>query len=243
MRTALIYPPALQYLFQDQTYHLVLAHLFQQKNYRDFVRQLKGHKILDNGAAESQLTKGRNLIEIGWTWEVNEIVVPDLPMDYHGTLATARQFKQHVVSDFEYIGVAQGRTISEVMACMNGLSLLSYITKLALPRSLCRDHKLNRYYLAETLHRMDLPSRFKAVHCLGSSAWPKEAVSLAEIPIIVGIDTSMPVKLGLNQLDISKVREYHQQPTKNEYFDIETVTLEQETCIVNNARTYREWAA
>jgi hypothetical protein len=243
VQTALIYPPALQYLMEDQTYHLVLAHLFPQQRYDSFVRTLKGYKILDNGAAEEQLVRGKSIIETAWTWEVDEIVVPDFPGAWRSTLEYAQDFKRFARPDFKYAGVAQGREIDEVLACIRGLSFLDYISVLMLPRSLCAEERTNRYYLAEALTE-EFGSRFEAFHILGSSWWIREVVTLAELPQVRGIDTSMPVKMGLHCIDIATTSEhYNTFPTQGDYFDIESIDSEQEECIVRNARTFRSWAA
>jgi hypothetical protein len=245
VQTALIYPPALNRLFQDQDYHLVLAHLFRQPNYRTFCRHLHGHKILDNGAAEGQTVNFEDLIQTAWTLEVDEIIVPDVPKDFRRTYNTALEFGQQIgehVKDFKYIGVAQGKMLSEVIACINGLSHLDYITGLALPRNICDIDKMQRYFVAQMVEE-SWPGRFEFIHCLGSSSWLREVVVLTEIPQVRGIDTSMPVKLGLHGITIADHQGYDMAPTKDDYFSIEDIGWNQEQFIDDNVRTYREWAA
>jgi len=228
---------------KDQDYHLVLAHLFPQKTYRDFVRGLRGHKILDNGAAEEQTVFGKDVIEAAWTWEVAEVVVPDVPGNYFETWQAAREFEKFVVPDFKYMGVAQGNDMSEVMACINGFSFLEYITVLGLPRSLCIEHRMNRYYLAEIMTER-WGSRFNAIHILGSSWWLREVVALTELPLVRGIDTSMPIKMGLHNIDIARTDEhYNTFPTQEDFFNIEAVGSSQEEYIARNVNTFRSWAA
>ena len=244
MHTALIYPPDLHHLFQDQEYHLVLAHLFPHKKYRDFVRTLKGYKILDSGSAEGAPISGRELIEIAWTWEVNEVIVPDVYNGhYRDNLDLAVDFERHIVPDFKYMGAVQGHGIEEVMACLNGFSFLEYITTIGLPRNLNRDNKQDRTFIAQDVIPKWTEGRFESVHCLGCSEWVRE-VALLSMDGVRGIDTSMPVKLGLDYRYLGGIASYTPSPTTDEYFlaDYDLDDL-QRGFIERNVELFRTWAA
>jgi hypothetical protein len=174
----------------------------------------------------------------------DEVVVPDKMGDCDTTIKMARAFEKiaRAHPEFKYVGVVQGRNMAEHVKCARALSFLDYIRVLALPRNMCKVHRLQRYYFAEVIPEMsDMAARWDAIHCLGASSWTREIVALTELPLIRGIDTSMPVVLGLAWLDLATTSDYTPRPIG--YFKLAAVDQSQEVYIERNVRTYLEWAA
>lgn len=192
-------------------YHMILPNL-PSRDYYDFYKQVEGHKILDNGAAEGSQVHFEELIALGWELGVDEIVVPDVMGDFRKTCDLATQFEQFLKKNpfppgFEpgFIGVAHGKTLSEILTCINNFAYNTYIDVLALPRILTvtMDDPFIRYNLMRgKIFEERINPYFEAVHALGSSQFPKEAILLMDTPMR-GIDTSFPGVMSMAQKNIS----------------------------------------
>ena len=236
MKVALITPFDLLDLAALSDYHLLLPQHFPNETYRRFYGDVKGFKILDNGAAEGYAADYVELHDLGQQWGVNEIVVPDALQDCNRTIELARRFEPHVRSEFGYVGVAQGQTLAEVIKCITYFSFADWITTLALPRSLNQIHWSQRFTILEPLVK---EYKFDAIHCLGGSGWIREIVALQGSGLVRGMDTSLPVVLGLASKTLMDDEYVSRQPN---YFDVK---VERNSylweVIYDNVRTYLEW--
>jgi hypothetical protein len=195
VKLALITPIDLLDFAALSDYHLVLPQLFDNERYRRFYTDAKGFKILDNGAAEGYTADGRELHDVALAIGAAEIVVPDCMGDCAETIRLARAFEPYVQSGYNYVGVAQGRTIAEVVKCITFFEHTPWITTLALPRILNSIHKTTRFNLIEPILK---EFKFHALHCLGASAWVREVLAIADLDVTArGMDTSLPVVMGL----------------------------------------------
>lgn len=243
---ALIAPFSLMSRIPRTGYHLVLAHLLDDPTYLDFFRQAEGYKILDNGAAEGSLVRPRDLIAKASWVNADEVVVPDVLGNCDGTIQRARDFrvvaKEH--SEFKYMGVIQGTNISECMKCLTAMTLLEYITVLALPRHLTSIHRMMRANMVEVILDMEYGARFEAVHCLGSGSWTREAVVLADLPLVRGIDSAMPVVMGMHGTNIRRSPDpYVASKHKGEFFGHLVGSESELGLIYDNCLTFLDWSA
>ena len=218
---------------------MVLPHLAHQKRYKDFFRQRdkNDYIILDNGAAEEFEFGTKHLFTIANHLGAHEIVVPDALGDTEETLARALAFGRYADPKYRYMGVAQGQSFQEVLKCMNAyleMGSLNYITTIGLPRLLTYQDKRMRVTLAEWIatNHFDATLEF---HALGASNWVKEAMVLSDYPCIRGIDTSMPVYMGLEDLSIH-TDEYIPRPP--EFFEVSVPTTQADM----NCNIYLLWA-
>jgi hypothetical protein len=253
MKVALICPPALLERYGRLThYHLVLPHLLESKKYSDFYRERRANGdfiILDNGAAEGLEYGPRHLHRLAKEVEANEIVVPDTLGDYLDTISKAKAFVPYADPDFKYMAVIQGSTMEEVLKCLYYITSapdMMYITSLGLPRVLNTiDHHF-RAILASTIIREGIHEKFQ-IHFLGYSKWIREVTSLANIaegheaphwdaPGFRGIDTSMPIYMGLAGRYILE-NNYVERP--DNYFDITHDRYEQ---VMANINAFLIWA-
>jgi hypothetical protein len=237
VKIALITPIDMLDLAGLSDYHLLLPHLFDNEQYRRFYTDVKGFKILDNGAAEGYSTDHNELHDLGLAWSVDEIVVPDVLGDCDATIDLARKFEPYVREhDFRYVGVAQGRTIAELLKCITYFQYAPWITTLALPRHINTIHHTQRFNLIEPIVK---EFKFDAVHCLGASSWIREVLAIDSLGCVRGMDTSLPVVLGLEGMAL---RDDNYVPRQPDFFDrqVERKGYTWEV-IYDNCRTYLDW--
>lgn len=178
---------------------MILPHLYPYPQYSNHYKGGSDFKILDNGVAEGIQTSVEDLFNIAATLGVHEIVVPDVMGDCDSTIDLALDFKRHARSGFQYMGVAQGKSMVEVLRCATALDKMGYMSTLGVPRVLNRViHKAFRLmFLESSLPRETFD--FVDYHCLGTSEWIMEIKALADLnnAKLRGIDTSLPCVMGL----------------------------------------------
>lgn len=251
MNVALIYPPAFLKRWGQRTqYHLILPHLCHQKRYQDFYlarSKESDYVILDNGAAEDVTFGPKHLLTLADLVEADEIVVPDTLFDAEETIAKAMAFSRYAIPELEqsgkpvkYMGVLQGTNLQEVMKCLvafTEMPALSYITTIGIPRLLVRNEETDKYIrvsIAEYVESQNLHLSYE-FHALGSTPYLQEVKMLSMYKSIRGIDTSVPVSMGLNGLDI---RETTARRHEN-YFDLSRGNIQMTE---RNIETYLAWA-
>ncbi len=243
MNVALICPPHLLEKYGTVTkYHLVLPHLFRSQKYLRFYQTRKDDfVILDNGAAEGYEFGAKHLLTLAKDVGANEVVIPDTMGDANDTLAKAQYFARYAQPEYQYMFVLQGKTVEEVMFCLNNLdngAMFSYVTTIGIPRHLHKIDKNFRLNLTEHLIKEAFNDKFE-IHFLGASSWMREAVVLAEAVQYVenfrGIDTSMPIYMGLEDRYIN-VDRYMSRP--DNFFD----RTDDNKAVQANIDTYLDWA-
>jgi hypothetical protein len=208
--------------------------------YRNHYKGGHDFKILDNGVAEGLLANIDDLFDYAVQLGVHEIVVPDVLGDCDATIDAALDFKQHARTGYQYMGVAQGRSMAEVIKCAAALDGMGYMHTLGIPRVLNRViHKTFRQTLLETILPREVLN-FVDYHCLGTSEWTQEVKALADIgsPKLRGIDTSLPCVMGVAGKELGD-NEYVGR--SNDYFGTIPTGWQWECCW-GNVRTFLEWA-
>lgn len=221
---------------------MVLPHLLRSKTYTDFYRNIPGFKILDNGEAENVRDKFTDidLLTLGLAIGADEIVVPDVIRHCDLTIQKAHQFWD-VLGKFEnrfkFMGVVQGRSHAELMKCLNGLVYTDYISSLGIPRHLPETigDKSIRIWLAEFINE-EFPGY--DIHFLGAHSFVKEALLAAELGFVRGMDTSAPVVIGLERMDI-RTAYYGRQ---SGFFKLDADEL-QHKWIDHNVSTFIDWCS
>lgn len=197
-------------------YHMVLPEgILKSEDYIRFYNDCIGYKILDNGLVEGQQHDGTELNDMARAVGASCIVVPDTYRNATDTIEKVRHFeKHHVNEDLDYMGVIQGLTLDEVVKCIYFYDHTEWITHIAIPRILCDMHKMQRVTLVETMIDMQTKGDLRPdleFHALGASPWVKEALMLNEAGCH-GMDTSLPVVLGLTGTGLDEVYKTR-QPT------------------------------
>jgi len=211
--------------------------------YPSYLNHYKGgsdFKILDNGVAEGVETPWDDLFNIATQLGVHEIVVPDVMGNCDATIDSALDFKKNARAGFQYMGVAQGRSLTEVVKCSVALDKMGYMTTLGLPRVLNRTiHKTFRSAYLETILQREVYD-FTAIHCLGTSEWIQEVKALADMnnPKLRGIDTSLPCVMGLAG---KRLGEHEYRGRTGDFFGAVSTPFTWEECY-RNCVTFLEWA-
>ncbi len=224
----------------------MLPHLFRGTKYLGFyqTRSKEGDFIiLDNGAAEGFVYGHKHLFTLAEDVGATEIVIPDTLGDANETLAQAQYFARFARPDYQYMFVLQGKTADEVLFCLRNLdngNMFSYVTTIGIPRHLYNINKHFRQTLTEFMIKEHFNDKFD-IHFLGANKWTSEVFTLAEITKGLdgfrGIDTSLPIYMGLEDIDIKYLRGYIERPA--DYF---TRSDDNPETIEANIKTYLLWA-
>jgi hypothetical protein len=172
------------------------------------------------------------------------IVIPDSLLDSEMTIGHAMSFTPHVRPEYEYMGVLQGMTMDEVMNCLKWYAHktpLQYITTLGIPMRLNQIDPHFRLNFLKFLIDQNFHLQFR-LHFLGVTRWVHEVLLLAELARSVehesegiGIDTSVPVRLGLARKGLRQ-GDWEERPEN--YFETTTSTPEAHM----NVNAFLEWA-
>ena len=218
---------------------MVLPHLFQEKRYRDFYRKRSkegDYIILDNGAAEGLEFGNKHLYTIAEAIGVSEIVVPDTLGDANDTIGKGLAFGRHTRDGYRYMMVAQGTTITE---CMQTIDMIAtdtkfmYVTAIGIPRLLNYEDRHARFKIATFIKQNDY-DRSLEIHYLGADSHLNEVMLLGETGVGRGIDTSAPVYMAMEGLELTD--SYVTRP--EDYFK----RSRNNSTIKRNIDTYLDWA-
>jgi hypothetical protein len=227
-------------------YHLALPHLLEVPEYEDFYRQTPGYKILDNGVAEGVQTEASMLLSWAQRISAHEIVVPDAMRDFRTTVEKVREFRNiaKFASEFKYAAVVQGKNPHEWATCVQFYVEEDWIDVIMFPRCMNLEHKEARAQMIVSLAHRDLLGG-KQIHCLGASKWVDEVKVLSHIAhhdgsyVIRGMDTSLPVVLGISGVDINSKQYLHRPAT---YFEWEVIRDSRVGQLVeHNVDTFLRW--
>jgi hypothetical protein len=178
---------------------MILPQLIPNKVYYDFYKNVKGFKILDNGAAEDEHISTEDLLYMAWELEVDEVIAPDVYGEMSGTLHNLRRFME-AARGFKVMAVLHCATWEEFERIL--MSALDMgVASLALPRVMTKALGPDARLLGARRIRK---WTYKSIHALGCTTRLEEAKDLAEQGIVRGIDSSAPVVLGLQGLDLSE---------------------------------------
>lgn len=239
MKVSICSPISALSMYSNTDYHLILPDLAENAVYRKFYRNVEGYKIFDNGAHESETISPVGLFEYAEYFGVNEIVAPDVIGEVDDTLsmtkAFAREAKKH--PEYVYMGVVQGSNMQEALLCMMEMLEIEYISNIGLPQHLCGINRVIRVLMAQ----MIAIAGHKGVHILGANAvWPDEVKELARCPVVQGIDTTFPVKMGLQGRLIHTDKK--NVPRWENYFEeVVMPGSQKDLLITENINTYMRW--
>ncbi len=207
--------------------------------------------ILDNGAAEGAEFGPPHLHTLAAEVEANEIVVPDALRDKTETIARAKHFVPYMQPDYKYMAVLQGTTQQEVLSCLNFFDNapdMMGITCIGIPRVLNEIKRAFRLQFTEWLIAEQFHNKFQ-LHFLGASSWTREVQALAatveglEVENMDsvgfrGIDTSMPIQMGLIGKNITD-EAYEPHEGKTGFFE---ATRDRYSQVMRNIDYYLRWA-
>ena len=110
---------------EDMQYHMCLAHLVGNEEYRKhFAKMAKAGRfvLMDNGAAEGSQLQPEQLLEMYEQINPTEIVLPDTLYEPGSTIQKSRNFlslldERGLGAKYRVMAVPQGRTLDEWAAC------------------------------------------------------------------------------------------------------------------------------
>ena len=221
-------------------YHLLLAHDVAEhpQEYADIFNDTGAYIIMDN-----------SVIELGEPIEVdtmrlavhavpsNLVVLPDYLLDAKATIGVsteaARTWMEADLAPF--MAVPQGETKEEILVCADVLMKLPGVLAWGVARNFTDDEVLrSRREITKILHSMD--SSFE-VHLLGfSDDLFDDIVLTSRIPYVRGIDSAVPIRMGLQGMSLSLEQTEH--PPRGDYWDSDgEITPE----VRANLEIIREW--
>lgn len=246
MKLALI-PPCSQLIHSPLSsartgYHLLLPQYGEDDVYREHYTRRRAcgdFLILDNGAAEGVKITGDDLLLTAFQFMVNEVVVPDVLYDGEATIQKARGFFSlaQTATEFNYMGVAQGRDYSELMRCIDALASMRYISTIAIPRHVettvgfgararLVSHTTSAYKIP--IHLLGTnPSRMQELEAYGD---------LYRDCNVRGIDTASPYYYAM-QGQLLNNFDAHCKRSPSYYTD----SIQDKRLLSNNISTMKEW--
>lgn len=202
MKFAPIVPIPMLDLYRLHDYHMVLAPMLSDYRYSTFYAHAHGHKILDNGAAEGQAIDAGKLLGLAHTFEVHEVIAPDVMHDMGATEKMLIDFCRYDPK-VKVMAVLQATTWVEFERISDTALTLTNVSSVALPKLLTKHLGPSARLAAAEIVR---GKSDKEIHCLGCSSNLHEARDLARQGIVRGIDSSAPVVIGLQGQSIKHVR-------------------------------------
>lgn len=201
-------------------------------------------KIVDNSVNEQgEPTSVSNLLEAFRKVGGSHLIAPDYPQNAVETVKAYKECEQALMKEkipIEVLcGVVQGKVFEHAFEC-----LLSYRhpSLVCIPYDLCSEKTDPPWLmgLRRALFISNIPrDRGYAVHLLGFTGL-EEFFWYQNNPMIVSIDTGIPILLGLQGLDILDPLESKEQPTLNlmEKFEL---TQQAWTAVIRNIGLLRKW--
>ncbi|KKM25220.1 hypothetical protein LCGC14_1597200 [marine sediment metagenome] len=222
------------------TYHLTLAHLYDNEEYREFYRARYSQGdwiILDNGANEDVDITDKELAHIAKGAGVNEVVAPDHPRD--GEESTERTLR--------FIAT-YGKELKEhnirIMGCPQGISLRHWLHnfRLIAPHvdTIGISKKVDEFFDRVALTRL-VANMYPNIHLLGADKIPGWIGAYQYMPSIRGVDTQKPFAAGLCGTELLFDTHKSSIPSINlggKY----RISTEQDRMIKDNITRYRGWA-
>lgn len=188
-------------------YHLLLAHQIAR---HAFEYQAFWHRFVDRtGVSRLDITVDNSVVELGEAMDFGKVisaativgattvVLPDVINDAKRTLEQAEiAFEDHIEELEENgigaLGIAQGRDVDEVLECAAGLAELG-VKRIGISKYLVDTPVGSRVAVAKAIGKEhELP-----IHLFGFSNNMVDDLTAARQPRVVGIDSAMPIWLGL----------------------------------------------
>jgi len=221
-------------------YHLLLAHDIADNEtlYREVFGDLDGAMIImDNSTVElghpveiDVMLRAKEVVH------ANLVVLPDylgeMQETIDGSKSVALQWMQAGLGPF--MVVPQGQTLEEVVKCAQSHRNLPSVAAWGIPRH-CTKLLGTRMGVIKAVRMVD---DIFSMHLLGFSDNMHDDLVCARLPFIVGIDSAVPVRLGLHDIKISQVLADH--PPRGDYWDTATEANDQ---VVQNLKLIREWVS
>lgn len=203
--------------FANQPMMMFLTHLvLKDPEYREFARRYRGYKILDNSLIEcGESLTIQDVCNAADMIGANEIILPDMYMDGVGTIAKttiAYDWIRHNKSEewiaaHKFMGVAQGKTEDEWVACYARMLSLPYIDVIGIPKNLAKVSPRGRADFENYwAYSSQVEARSKEIHLLGLYYTFNELKQYEHPELIRSCDTCHLYFLAKHGMDFYDVR-------------------------------------
>jgi len=224
-------------------FDFILAHkALEDEEYLKFYKESgNGLKIVDNSVNEEGTPESAEKLieafkEVGGTY----LVAPDYLGDTQKTIQSYNECKTLMAKEKipleRLVGVVQGKVFEEAFECLKAYSS----GLVCVPYDLCSEKTDSPWImgLRRALFVAHVPKEY-IVHLLGFTSL-EEFFWYQNNPMVVSMDTGIPILLGLQGLDILDPLESKEQPTLNQ---IEKIELSQQgwTGIIRNIALLRRY--
>lgn len=242
MRVAILSPAnVLEQYSGLSTYHLTLAHLYDDPRYRKFYndRHSRGdYIILDNGANEGVNFDDHRLVAMASEGNCAEVVAPDHPRDgfvsTNRTLAFSAQYRTMLRErGVRIMGAPQGKSLS---LWLHNFHLLRHHVDTIGVSKVCEQ-------MDEITCRLELVAMIAqyghTIHLLGADQRLSDVFGYTKYSNVRGVDTQKPFSGGCHLIGL---HEGGQKPPSINLDCDAHLGAQEEKVALANIRTYREWA-
>ncbi len=219
-------------------YHLLLAHDIVEKPdlYREVFHDLEdSYIIIDNSTVELGYPVGtETMVRAKQIVNSKLTVYPDYVGEKDKTLDIMKEvFHEWMTAGLGPFMVApQGRGTDEILECARAQLNFPQVRAWGIPRK-HTETLGTRANITREIMRID---PHLDTHLLGFSENTFDDISTALIPGVVGIDSAVPIRIGLYGIKLSKVLSAH--PGRGDFWDTATEANDQ---AAENLALIREW--
>ena len=256
MKAALIWPTSLLEEYGATTdYHLVLTHLvLSDEKYREYykARRAAGDWIIvDNGVYEDETASFERLLEAVKVLDAQEVVAPDVLWDYNKTVTLTWNFLPLVPPSVSVMAVPQADNLEDYWRCYQTFDQDPRISTVGITKAVQRF--TNRLEVIKTIHQIAMSYEMKPHHLLGAVVDPQKELDYiygwegGPHVWIRGIDTCMPIALGLVGIPLERGRMYPPSVRNacfggsGYYFSIPHTYPKAKLVLEENVKTWLEW--
>ena len=219
-------------------YHLLLAH--------DVADQHEAYAELFDGVEDTYIILDNSLIELGHPapdWMMQRaaasvkpkcIVLPDYLRDGQRTLNESKKAiaRWKRLKLWPFMAVIQGVNKAEIQSAAAEIGGWSDVTAIGIPRVIT-DTVMPRSQFIEYVHKV---APYKSIHLLGFSNNLLDDIAAARLPGVVGIDSAVPLRMGLAGEQISLMQPSH--TPRGDFWSEATELTDQ---AVENLESVRSW--
>ena len=197
---------------KEQPMGMFLTHLVERyEEYREFARNFKGYKILDNSLIElGGSVSLQRVVEAAVAIQADEIILPDVFRDGYATydavtksLQQMKELSQRLSKPVKLMAVCQGKDMNEFVACFEALNKLEEIDVIGIPKVCAKMSTQGRPWF-EWL--WNSPKCAKQIHLLGLWYSFEELSRYQNLDRIRSMDTCLPSFFAVHDLPWDAVR-------------------------------------
>lgn len=219
-------------------YHLLLAHdiVKQPDLYREVFHDIKdSYIIIDNSTVELGYPVSTEvMVEAKKIVNAKITVYPDHIGDKDATLNAMKEvFHEWMTAGLgPFMIVPQGQSIEEITECARAQLNFPQVSAWGIPRK----HTETLGTRANITREIMRINPYIDTHLLGFSENTFDDINTALIPNVKGIDSAVPIRLGLHGIKLTKVLTAH--PARGDFFNDATEANDQ---AAENLALIREW--